>query len=238
MTETMLLDARSAGVRVGIFALVAAMALPGAAAAAEWNGYAALSTDDMFRGVSLLDTGFSVQGNLEGRFDDGLIAGAWVAKVDRQWLYQSRVPEHAEVDVYGGLDVSCGSICRARVIVTGYFYPGPSARNWAEVTTSVSLAERVGASVSWSPQGLGSTKASHTVDGWLVQPLSRDLSFEFDYGVVWLGPHDYWFARAGLSQRWRRFVFDISEYWSDPTLQRFGLDDHSRRLVASIRTAF
>ncbi len=52
--------------------------------AADWNGYASLGTDYIFRGVSLLDSGPSLQASVGGRFDDTIIAGAWAAKY-RRW---------------------------------------------------------------------------------------------------------------------------------------------------------
>jgi hypothetical protein len=57
-------------------------------------------------------------------------------------------------------------------------------------------------------------------------------------GTVWVGSHDYWYARAGISHRLSRFVFDLSHYWSDPKLRRYGLDEHSERSVLSVSTAF
>jgi uncharacterized protein (TIGR02001 family) len=212
--------------------------LPAFAVAAEWNGYASAGTDYIFRGVSLLDSGPSFQGSVEGRFDDAFVAGAWVANVDRQWLYQRRVPDHVELNLYTGFDFGCGEHCRMRVLVTGYEYPGPDAHNWIETSASVALFERVGAAFSWSPHGLGTNTTTRTADVWFVQPLSGQTSVALDGGEVWIGSHEYWYGRAGISQRLGRFVLDLSHYWSDPKFRRFGLDEHSERFVLSVSTAF
>jgi len=207
-------------------------------AAAEWNGYASLASDYIFRGVSLLDSGPSLQGSLEGRFDDLFVAGGWIGNVDRQWLYERRVPNHAEVNLYAGVDTPCGDQCRARLIVTGYVFPGPEAHNWVEATGSVALFDRVGASYSWSPQGLGTGTSTQTLEGWVELPLGRLTRVSANGGDVWFGERDYWFTRAGISHRLSRWVFDLSRYWSDPKFRRYGLDEHSQRWVFTISTAF
>lgn len=205
---------------------------------AEWNGYVTVASDYIFRGVSLLDWGTSLQIGTEGRFNDLFVAGAWAGNVDKQWLYDRPVPGHLELNIYGGVDFACGSDCRMRFIVTGYEFPGPEPHNWVEATGSVALFERVGASYSWSPHGLGSGTSTRTVEAWYVQPLTRSTSVGLDGGKVWIGPFDYWFARAGVSQRVDRWVFDLSHYWSDPNFRYFGFDDHSERWVISVSTAF
>lgn len=208
------------------------------AEAADWNGYVSLGSDYIYRGVSLLDSGPSFQASVEGRLDETIVVGAWAANVDRQWLYQRRVPDHVELNLYTGLDFGCGTQCRMRVLVTGYTYPGPDAHNWVESSGSIAFFERFGASFSWSPHGLGTGTSTRTVEAWCVQPLTRQTSFALDGGQLWIGRNNYWYGRAGISQRVSRWLFDLSHYWSDPKYRRFGLDEHSERFVLSVSTAF
>jgi uncharacterized protein (TIGR02001 family) len=218
-------------------ACLLACASTGAAHAADWNGYVSLSSDYMFRGVSLLDSGPGLQASIEGRFDDRFVVGAWAANIDHQW-YENSVRTDAEVNLYGGFDFGCGERCRARIIVTDYLFAG--GRNaWQEATLSVAFAGRVGASFSYSPHGVGPAgDSTRTVEGWVVQPISRELSISLDAGKVWLGSFGYWYARAGISRKVDRWVFDLSHYWSDPTYRIYGFDDRSRRFVVSVSTAF
>jgi uncharacterized protein (TIGR02001 family) len=208
------------------------------AASADWNGYASIASDSMFRGVSLIDSGPAFQAGLEGRIDDTFVVGAWAANIDHQWLYETRLSDRTEVNLYGGIDFACGARCRARFIVSDYLFPGPAARDWQEATFSIGFAERIGATISYSPHGLGSGKSTRTVEGWLVQPLSRDTSIAVDAGNVWLGSTGYWYTRAGISRRFDRWVVDLSHYWSDPKYRRYGFDDRSQRFVLSVSTAF
>jgi len=210
----------------------------GQAFAGDWNGYVSLSSDYMYRGVSLLDSGPGLQGSIEGRFQDRFVVGAWAANIDHQW-YEQTARTDTEINLYAGFDFGCGTRCRARVIVTDYVFPGGSNRDWQEATLSVAFAERIGAAVSFSPHDFGAGgKSTRAVEAWFVQPISRDTSVTLDAGNAWLGSFDYWYARAGISRKVDRWVFDLSHYWSDPTYRRYGFDDRSKRLVVSVSTAF
>src|SRR5581483_7286453 len=134
------------------------------AAASEWNGYLSVGSDYVYRGVSLLDSGPSLDGGIEGRFGEAFVVGASAARVDRQWAYQQQVSNHLQLDFYGGADFGCGAYCRARVLVSRYAFPGSGARDWFEATGSVSLFDRGGVSASWSPHGLGSRERTWTFE--------------------------------------------------------------------------
>lgn len=221
---------------------ILALALAGRAPAAEWDGYVSAATDYVYRGVSLLDSGPALQGGVEGHFGETFLFGATAANIDHQWLYQGsyqgKVSDHLELNFYTGVDLECGAKCRARVIVSSYVFPGAGTRDWQEATASIAFAERVGASFSWSPHGLGSGTSTRTAEAWFVQPFSRLTSVTVDAGNIWIGPHDYWFGRIGVSHRIDRWMLDLSEYISDPKFRRYGFDEHSQRLVLSVSTAF
>jgi uncharacterized protein (TIGR02001 family) len=219
-------------------ALVSSWSLPACATSLDWNGYLTLASDYVYRGVSLLDRAGSVQGGVEARIDDRFVVGAWGANVDRQWLYQRDVDSHLGVNLYAGADLGCGERCRARVLFTRYTFPGSSAPGWHEASASIAFAERVGLAASWSPHGLGTNRSTHTLEGWYVHPLSRATSLEADFGELWYGTRKYWYARAGITRRVGRWVVGLSQYWSDPTYRRIGLDDRSRHTVVSVSTAF
>jgi hypothetical protein len=125
-----------------------------------------------------------------------------------------------------------------RLLASRYLFPGTELREWNEGSASIELYDRVGASLAWSPHGLGTDWISRTVEGWVQQPLTRNSSVELGYGSVALARFDYWFARVGLTHRLDRFVLGLTYHWSDPELRRFGFDEKSRRLVLSISTAY
>jgi uncharacterized protein (TIGR02001 family) len=208
------------------------------AAAAEWSGYASLGTDYIYRGVSLLDSGPGLQAGVEDRFAEHFIIGTTAAKIDRQWAYQQYVSNHLQLDFYAGADFACGAHCRTRMLVSHYAFPGSDTRDWSEVTGAVSFFDRYGASLSWSPHGLGSPESTRSFESWLQQPLSRSTSFELGYGKVLIGDLDYWYAHVGISRRIDRFVVDLTAHWSDRGLDRFAFDERNRHLVFTISTGF
>jgi len=215
----------------GLFWTASAMAV-------DWNGYASVGTDYVYRGISLIDSGPALQGGIEGRIEDHVIAGATAARVDRQWTYLQEVPDHLQLDVYAGADFSCGSHCRTRLLVSRYLFPGPNAHDWTEVTAAASLFDRFGGSFSWSPRGLGSNEVTRTFEAWWQQPLSRSTSVEVGYGKVLIEDLDYWYARAGVSRRFGRFIVDLSTHWSDHGLRRFAFDERNRHWVLTATTGF
>jgi uncharacterized protein (TIGR02001 family) len=220
-----------------LLVLGAIVAMP-SARGADYTGYATVASDSMFRGVSLVDGGLALQFGGEGRFDHGLVVGAWASRADYQWLYEGHLSGRVEANVYAGFDFACGSACRTRIVVSDYVFPGSDTNDWKEITASIGFFERFGASWSYSPHGLGSQESTRTVEAWVVQPLTRNTSIAADAGKVWLGSFPYWYTRVGASHRFGRWVVDVSHYWSDPKYVRYGFDDRRKRLVASLSTAF
>lgn len=214
------------------------MPLAASAANVDGTGYVSIASNYMFRGVALLDSGPALQVGVEGRLADRFVAGAWATNIDHQWLYDSEVTDRLEVNLYAGIDIACGANCRARLIVSDYVFPGPTARDWQEATASIAWFGRFGASLAYSPRGLGSGASARTVEAWVVQPLTRATSVSFDAGNIWLGARQYWYTRAGVSHRLGAWVIDLSHYWSDPTYRRYGFDDRSKRFVLSVSTTF
>lgn len=223
-----------------IVSAVAALAMIWAVpvTAMDWTGYASIGTDYIYRGVSLLDSAPALQGGVEGRFADNFIVGASGVRIDRQWLYYQDVPDHVQLDFYGGADFGCGPHCRARVLFSRYEFPGPDTRDWSEVTAAVEFFDRFGVSYSWSPEGLGSNVITRTTEAWLQQPFTQATSLEIGYGRVAISHYNYWYAHAGVSHRFGRFVFGLTQYVGDPGLKHLLFDSHSNRLVLTVSTAF
>lgn len=219
-------------------ALFGLLAATHAAHAAEWNGYASIGTDYVYRGVSLLDSGPALQGGVEGRFDDAWLLGADATRIDRQWTYREAVPDHLQLELHTGADFACGANCRARVLFARYFVPGTSGRDWSEASASLALFGRGGVAVSYSPHGFGLSLRTRSAEIWLQQPLPAHAVLELSYGRVAVDRFDYGYARAGVSRRFGRVVADLAVHWSEPSLRRLVEDQHQQRLVLTLSTAF
>jgi len=220
--------------------LIAALALVWAAPAMaiDFNGYASLGTDYVYRGISLLESGPGVQGGIEAHAGPYFLAGVSAAKIDRQWGYHVDESDHVQFDTYAGADFGCGPHCRARVVYSRYIYPGPDDRNWSETTAALALFDRAGISYSYSPRGLGTYWPTRTWESWLQQPLSRAATIEVGYGRVLVLGFDYWYAHVGASYRINRFVVDLTEYVGDDSLEHLMPGRNVNRLVLTLSTGF
>jgi len=113
----------------------------------------ALTTDYVFRGVSLSDNGPAIQGGFDYTADM-FYAGVWA----------SNVTEGIELDVYAGLTPTTGPV-EWDFGVIGYFYPGAdddaAEFDYAEFTAqaSTSLTEQlsIGGGVWYAPENFGDT---------------------------------------------------------------------------------
>ena len=133
-------------------ALLAAMS--GTANAGEISGNIALTSDYIFRGVSLADNGPAVQGGFDYAHDI-FYAGIW----------GSNVSEGIEIDVYGGVAPQFTEQLSGDFGVIGYFYPGAddddAEFDYFEAKAALDFAatERFsfGGAVYWSPENFGDT---------------------------------------------------------------------------------
>jgi uncharacterized protein (TIGR02001 family) len=111
------------------------------------SGTATLTSDYVFRGVSLSDNDPAVQGSLEVQHVSGVYAGVWGSSIARY------AGTHVETDVYGGwrgaaggLDLDLGAV--------GYVYPGGHGANYVELAGKA--AKTLGpleaeAGIAWAP---------------------------------------------------------------------------------------
>jgi uncharacterized protein (TIGR02001 family) len=82
------------------------------AANAEVSANVSLTTDYVFRGVSLSDNDPAIQGGFDWS-NDSFYAGVW----------GSSIPDGTEIDVYAGFTPTLGPVT-LDIGVIGYFYPG------------------------------------------------------------------------------------------------------------------
>jgi uncharacterized protein (TIGR02001 family) len=125
----------------------------GAANAGEVSGNISLTSDYVFRGVSLSDNGPAIQGGFDWA-SDMVYAGIW----------GSSLSSGMELDMYAGITPTTGPV-EWDLGAIGYFYPGADDDGaefdyyelMAAATTAVSEQVSVGASVYWSPENYGDT---------------------------------------------------------------------------------
>ncbi|MCI0516221.1 MAG: TorF family putative porin [Woeseiaceae bacterium] len=120
--------------------------------AAEFTGYAVLTTDYVFRGVSYSDSHAAAQLGGEIGFDNGFYAGAWASTVDL-----SSGPEQQrdlEVDYYAGYGFDVTRKWNVGANVVSYNFPGTEGAfdyDYIEYSISSNYADRVWLEYSYSP---------------------------------------------------------------------------------------
>lgn len=135
-------------------AMLASATIAGVGVAqAEVTANVSLTTDYIFRGVSLSDNRPAIQGGFDWS-SDTLYAGAWA----------SSVVEGMELDLYAGLTPTTGPITWDLGVI-GYFYPGADDaaaefdyfEGMAAGSFSVTEQFSAGGALYWAPENYGDT---------------------------------------------------------------------------------
>lgn len=120
--------------------------------AAEFTGYAVLTTDYVYRGVSYSDSHAAVQLGGDVAFDSGLYLGAWASTIDL-----SNGPGNQrdlEVDYYVGYGVDVASKWHVGANIVSYNFPGTEGQfeyDYVEYSMIGNYDDRVWFEYSWSP---------------------------------------------------------------------------------------
>lgn len=122
--------------------------------ALEVEGNIAFVSDYRFRGVSLSDRNFAIQGGFDLGLPGGLYVGTWASTIDELSDEDGDTTADAEVDVYGGYAFDVGALS-FDVGGLAYMYPGANNNDYVEVYGSVgtTLGELidVAALIAYSP---------------------------------------------------------------------------------------
>jgi len=121
------------------------------------SGNATLVTDYRFRGISLSDGDFAVQGGVDVSHSSGFYVGTWASSLEDSAVYGN-----AELDIYAGWTGEVGSGVSLDVGMLYYAYPNGKvgdANIWepyASVSADVGPASvTVGAAYAWEQDSLG-----------------------------------------------------------------------------------
>ncbi len=176
-------------------AVAAGAAMTGASAAHahEVSANVALTTDYVFRGISLSDNDAAIQGGFDWSHDI-FYAGVW----------GSNVTEGLELDLYVGVTPTTGPV-EWDLGVIGYFYPGAdddaAEFDYYElmVAAAIGLTEQfsVGGSVYYAPDNFGGTEEALYLEINGTFAVSDALEFTAAYGNQNIEDPDGPFGAAG-----------------------------------------
>lgn len=118
------------------FAIAGAMALNARGARADegsglsLSANAAIVSDYRFRGISLSDRDFAIQGGFDVEHESGFYLGTWGSSIE------SYAGSEFELDIYGGYASEIGGLS-TDIGLLAYTYPGSSGTYYLEVYGSV-----------------------------------------------------------------------------------------------------
>jgi len=163
---------------VGAAVIVSATIAGAGAAQAEITANISLTSDYVFRGVSLSDNGPAIQGGFD-----------WTSQHFYAGVWASNVIDGMEMDLYAGFTPTTGAV-QWNLGVIGYFYPGAdddaAEFDYVEyvISASAALTERltVGGGVYFAPDNWGGTgEATYYEINAAFQPMDA-LAFSAAFG--------------------------------------------------------
>ena len=218
LTKMILGAASLAGV-----ALTAAPAFAEDAPAPTWTltGYAAVTSDYRFRGISQNDRNFAPQGSLNLNGPDGFYVGAWASQVDFDPTASGN--PYVELDIYGGKHTDLWGIDWNFM---PYYYAYPSANvvagaprpDYFELINQFTKAfgpVSLQGSYAWSNNlafdgGEGNAlygNATYTILDWLS--VSGNIGHQWAENAKLVGSRDYTFGDIGATATYKGFALDV-----------------------------
>ncbi len=215
-----------------ILALFAA--LP--AGAAEWGGYATLTSDYVKRGVSQSDSDPAAQLGVDISFESGFFAGAWASTVDINNGPTRR--RDTEINLYLGIQRPLGDAWLASAAIVSYDYPGQVGDvdyAYVEYKIAASYEDFIWVEYAYSPDLYSSGQHSHNVELLAEFGLAEAWSASGGvghYDVSKLTGDDYAYWHLGATWHARYADVDIRYNDTSKPVSIISTPDRARARVA------
>jgi uncharacterized protein (TIGR02001 family) len=209
--------------------------------AAELSAYGTLTTEYIYRGLSISDRNPAVQIGVDYEHGNNVFVGAWFSTID---LSTSMGRRDFESNYYLGYHHEVAPSWGATLTLLRYAYPGAGGTHsydHNEALLEISFNDNYAAEYAYTDDvyGLG-RRASHL-----------QLSGDWPLGAGWMlgasigrndlssiGIPEYFHGDIGLSARYSRFAFDLRLYADEPVnSRRFDSASAGTRFVFSISAA-
>ena len=211
------------------------------AAASEFSGVATLTSEYIYRGLTMSDGDPALQLGLDYLHDTGLFVGVWASTIDIRSAMGER---DTELDYYGGYHYESESPFTATVTLLRYSYPGHTGTHsydYNEVLVGATWRERYSIELGYTSNLYGLDRiARHwelrsewpVANAWVVGAAlgGNDMS---DAGV---SRYLHW--DIGASARFSRLTFDLRWYDNEQPDGFSALSSADSQLVLSISAAF
>jgi len=213
------------------------------AAAVELTGYAVLTTDYVFRGVSYSDSHGAVQLGGEVSFDSGLYFGAWGSTVDI-----SNGPgrqRDVEIDYYIGYGLDISNKWGVGANVVSYNFPGaegPFDYDYIEYSLTSNYNDRVWFEYSYAPDLYHSGYSTQNYELYAEWQLRGELSLGAGagfYDVSNLAKSDYSYWQLGVTRPFGVVDVDLRYFDTSDWVRIVSTAERAEeRIVLSVRLQF
>ena len=207
-------------------------------AAAEFNAYATLTTDYVFRGVSYSDGSPAARLGAEVSSGKGFYAGALASSID---IGDS--PGHErdlELNYYAGLRMDLATSWSLAATAIAYRYPGPDTvidYDYEELSLALNYDDRV-----WLEYANSPGYETQNVELYAEAPLPWALTG--GAGVGWydvsaISNRDYVYWQAGLTRHFKIVDLDLRYHDTSRWVPRVSDEERAEgRVVLSARFQF
>ncbi|GAB3038614.1 TorF family putative porin [Bowmanella dokdonensis] len=192
-------------------------------AQAEVSGYVTLTSDYMFRGVSLNDNSPALQGGVDWAAEDsGWYAGAWASQTD------DGEETDIEVDLFGGYAGEFANGVEYDFMLIYYALVDASEYNYFELHGGFSKAINDSLSLginldytndSLAASGFGDDMSALHYSVVADVAIGEDMGLGFELGrQTWDEDgfdDDYTWGRVSLTKDWENWSFDVSAWYND-----------------------
>jgi uncharacterized protein (TIGR02001 family) len=211
-------------------------------AAAEVTGYAILTSDYVFRGVSYSDGHPTLQGGIDASLKSGVYLGFWASAVD---ISSGPAKRDFEMNYYFGWGYDVSANWTAGVNVVAYTYPGtigPIDYDYREYSAVVNFRDRAWFEYSYSPDVFHTSRHTHNVEAYGEWPLTGQLLLGLGVGYYDVGAlsgtgYAYW--QLGVTRPFGRFSVDLRYHDTNRDVRFVSTPDRAdARVALSLRVPF
>jgi uncharacterized protein (TIGR02001 family) len=223
--------------------VLAMLALAPPSSAVEFSGYAVLTTDYVFRGVTYSDGDPAVQLSGDLSFDNGFFGGAWMSTMDIESAPGRQ--RDFEVNYYLGYGLPLNRDWSLSAAVVAFTYPGATGAisyNYEEITLALNYNDRLWLEYSFSPDLYGSGAESHNLELYGEFPIPGKFVMglgagRYDTSALTGSAYNYW--HAGVSRAFGQFEFDLRYHDTDDWVPIISTPERAEaRLVLSAKLFF
>lgn len=215
---------------------------PPPAGAAELTGYAVVTTDYVFRGVSYSDSDPTLQGGIDASLKSGLYMGVWGSAVD---ISSGPTQRDLEMNYYLGWDHDVSADWTIGANVVAYTYPGtlgPIDYDYREYSAVANFRDRAWLEYSYSPDLFHTSRHTHAIEAYGEWPVTRKLLVGAGvgyYDVSALAGAGYAYWQLGVTRPVGRFSVDLRYHDTNRDVPFVSSPDRAEARVAlSLRLPF